>query len=277
MSTFTGQINELVELFKPFTTDHDIAFRCDNMRALWARVTPADQDKLLWAPHLDRLAQVLARHPLPGPPEVDVRQARRGVRRQAEDRSTRTRSWSSCSRRRSSSTATGPALRLAAQGRGRRADHVHLRPARRGGAGRARACCASSAWPPADRVVLMTENRPEWGISYFAILLAGADRGAARQGADARRGREPDSGRRAREGARAVAQGRRAARRRGRHRGADRRRRGRSAVVWSPAHPALGEQARQRPVLAFDELLARAGCLGRRGARRTSRATRSRR
>src|SRR5690606_37570599 len=52
VSTFTGQINELVELFKPFTTDHDIAFRCDNIRALWARVSPADQDRLLWAPHL---------------------------------------------------------------------------------------------------------------------------------------------------------------------------------------------------------------------------------
>ena len=25
-----------------------------------------------------------------------------------------------------------------------------------------------------DRVILMSENRPEWGISYFAILLAGA-------------------------------------------------------------------------------------------------------
>src|SRR6185369_10209205 len=38
--------------FKPFTTDHDIYFRCDNIRALWARVTLADQDRLLWAPHL---------------------------------------------------------------------------------------------------------------------------------------------------------------------------------------------------------------------------------
>ncbi|HEY0251862.1 MAG TPA: SDR family oxidoreductase, partial [Kofleriaceae bacterium] len=52
VSAFTGQVNELVELFKPFTTDHDIAFRCDNMRALWARTLPSDQDKLLWAPHL---------------------------------------------------------------------------------------------------------------------------------------------------------------------------------------------------------------------------------
>ena len=55
-----------------------------------------------------RLAQVLARHPLPGPPEVDVRQARRGVRRQAEVRLHLQGARSSCSRRRSSSTATGP-------------------------------------------------------------------------------------------------------------------------------------------------------------------------
>ncbi len=52
VSTFTGQVKQLIELFKPFTNDHDIAFRCDHMRALWARVTVADQDRLLWAPHL---------------------------------------------------------------------------------------------------------------------------------------------------------------------------------------------------------------------------------
>jgi long-chain acyl-CoA synthetase len=52
ISTFTGQVTDLVDLFKPFTTDHDITFRCDHMRSLWARVTPADQDKLLWTPHL---------------------------------------------------------------------------------------------------------------------------------------------------------------------------------------------------------------------------------
>ena len=52
VSTFTGQVIELVELFKPFTYDHDVSFRCDNMRALWGRVTLADQDRLLWAPHL---------------------------------------------------------------------------------------------------------------------------------------------------------------------------------------------------------------------------------
>ena len=52
-------------------------------------------------------------------------------------------------------------------------------------------------------------------------------------------------------------------------------------VVWSPAHPALGELLRRRAsttrVLAFDELLDRARC--RRSARcaPTSRATRSRR
>jgi len=52
VSTFTGQVQQLIELFKPFTNDHDIAFRCDNIRALWGRVTLADQHRLLWAPHL---------------------------------------------------------------------------------------------------------------------------------------------------------------------------------------------------------------------------------
>lgn len=52
VAQYTGQVIDLVELFRPFNYDHDVAFRCDNMRALWGRTTLADQDKLLWAPHL---------------------------------------------------------------------------------------------------------------------------------------------------------------------------------------------------------------------------------
>jgi long-chain acyl-CoA synthetase len=52
ISRFSGQVIDLIELFQPFNYDHDIAFRADNIRALWARTTVEDQDKLLWAPHL---------------------------------------------------------------------------------------------------------------------------------------------------------------------------------------------------------------------------------
>ncbi|MEZ4401914.1 MAG: AMP-binding protein [Kofleriaceae bacterium] len=50
ISRFTGQVVELTDLFKPFNYDRDVTFRCDRTRALWARVTPADQERLWWAP-----------------------------------------------------------------------------------------------------------------------------------------------------------------------------------------------------------------------------------
>src|SRR5258706_16267973 len=41
-----------MDLYKPYRTDHDTAFGCDNIGAVWPRVTHADQDRLLWAPQL---------------------------------------------------------------------------------------------------------------------------------------------------------------------------------------------------------------------------------
>src|SRR5690606_20642993 len=35
-------------------------------------------------------------------------------------------------------------------------------------------CLRERGVEPGDRVMLMSENRPAWGISYFAILKAGA-------------------------------------------------------------------------------------------------------
>ena len=172
ISAFTGQIVELVELFKPFTTDHDIAFRCDNMRALWARVTPADQEKLLWAPHLIDWRRYWLESHFPGlqkwtfgklddefgPKPKTVYTYKSLVELfEATVKLNRNR----------------PALRLV-----RKDDDAEPITYTYGQMGEA-------AWQGAgvlrqlgiaagDRVVLMSENRPEWAVSYFAIVLAGA-------------------------------------------------------------------------------------------------------
>jgi long-chain acyl-CoA synthetase len=172
VSAFTGQIKELVDLFKPFTTDHDISFRCDNMRALWARVTPADQDRLLWAPHLvDWRAYWLRTH-FPGLQKwtFDKLDEEFG----AKPKSVYTykelvelfESTVKLHRNR-------PALRLLRKQEG--ADPISYTYGQ----------VSDLAWQGAgvlrhmsigvgQRVMLMSENRPEWGISYFAILLSGA-------------------------------------------------------------------------------------------------------
>jgi long-chain acyl-CoA synthetase len=171
VSTFTGQVNELVELFKPFTTDHDISFRCDNIRALWARVTPADQDKLLWAPHLiDWRAYWLDTH-FPGLQKwtFDKLDEEFGAKPKSvytyKELVELLEATVKLHRNR-------PALRLLPKDEDREAiqfTYGQLGELAWQGAGVLR----QKAIAQGDRVMLMSENRPEWGISYFSILLAG--------------------------------------------------------------------------------------------------------
>ena len=172
ISTFTGQVQSLIELFKPFTNDHDISFRCDHTRALWARVTPADQVRLLWAPHLVDWRKYWLDTHFPGLQKwtFDKLDEEFGAKPKsvythkelvelfdAAVKLHRNRAALRLVRKTSGAEPVvytyGQLGQMAWQGA--RALHQH-------GVG------------PGDRVVLMSENRPEWGISYFAILLAGA-------------------------------------------------------------------------------------------------------
>jgi len=172
ISTFTGQIVELVELFKPFTTDHDIAFRCDNIRALWARVSPSDQDKLLWAPHLVDWRKYWLDTHFPGLQRwtFDKLDEEFG----AKPKSVYTyKSIIELFEATTKLHRNRPALRLV------RKDESAAPLAFTYGqiaemAGQGAGVLRQLGVKQGDRVILMSENRPEWGISYFAILLAGA-------------------------------------------------------------------------------------------------------
>jgi long-chain acyl-CoA synthetase len=172
ISTFTGQVKSLVDLFKPFTTDYDISFRCDNMRALWARVTPADQDKLLWSPHLVDWRKYWLDTHFPGLQKwtFDKLDEEFG----AKPKSVYTyKSLVELFEAAVKLHRNRTALRLIPK----RDDaeplsytYGQLDEMAWQGASMLRQLGVG----PGDRVVVMSENRPEWGIAYFAILLAGA-------------------------------------------------------------------------------------------------------
>nr|HEX4312751.1 AMP-binding protein [Kofleriaceae bacterium] len=173
VSAFTGQVRELIELFKPFTIDHDIYFRCDNIRALWGRVTLADQDRLLWAPHLvDWREYWLGTH-FPGLQKwtFDKLDEEFG----AKPKSVYTyKELVELFEAAIKLHKSRPAFRLIREREG--ADPVTYTYGQLGelawqGAGMLRQLGASGS---GARVVVMSENRPEWPISYFATLLAGA-------------------------------------------------------------------------------------------------------
>jgi long-chain acyl-CoA synthetase len=250
VSRFTGQINELVDLFKPFTTDHDIAFRCDNIRALWSRVTESDQDKLLWAPHrVDWRKYWLDTH-FPGLQKwtFDKLDEEFG----AKPKSVYTyKEMVELFEATTKLHKNRPALRLLPKNEDLEPiSYTYGQLAELGwrGAGSLRAHDVG----PADRVALMSENRPEWGISYFAILLAGA--ACVPLDKELTLGEVQNLVRASR--AKAIVLSRRVAERLA----------GEAnialpvgdddddpQVVWSPAHPALAEVLHTR-VLAFDEL-----------------------
>ncbi|MBS1120646.1 MAG: AMP-dependent synthetase and ligase [Deltaproteobacteria bacterium] len=258
ISKFTGQVTELIELFKPFTTDHDISFRCDNMRALWARVSPIDQDKLLWAPHLVDWRKYWLDTHFPGLQKwtFDKLDEEFG----AKPRSVYTyKSIVELFEAAVKLHRNRPALRLIRKDGGEPISYTYsqLDEMAWQGAGVLRQAGVGAG----DRVILMSENRPEWGISYFAILLAGAtvvplDKdltiaevvnltkvSRSRVAVLSRKVAERLAG----EAVIAVPVG---------------QGEGDPTVVWSPAHPALGSWLAAQPgttdtrVLAFDELLS---------------------
>lgn len=173
ISRFTGQVIDLVDLFRPFNYDHDITFRCDNIRQLWARCTPEDQDRLLWAPHL-----MDWRHYW-----IDVHFE--GLRKWTFDKLDEEFG----EKPRSVYTHKGLIdlfLQTTKEHRHRVAlrllpspDHEEEPIAYTYGRVAELAWCGAAtlrelAVGANSNVMLMSENRPEWGISYFATLLAAA-------------------------------------------------------------------------------------------------------
>ena len=268
ISTFTGQVQSLIELFKPFTNDHDISFRCDHMRALWARVTPADQDRLLWAPHLVDWRKYWLDTHFPGLQKwtFDKLDEEFG----AKPKSVYTyKELVELFEAAVKLHRNRVALRLVRKGEGSEPiayTYGQLGEMAWQGAGVLRQRGIGAG----DRVVLMSENRPEWGIAYFAILLSGAtvvplDRelslAEVRNLARVSRAKALVLSRKVVErlaGEAAIAVPLAGA--------GD----GEPGVVWSPAHPAFASWLAAQPpvsdaaapplaapaVLAFDELLS---------------------
>jgi len=256
ISTFTGQVTDLIELFKPFTNDHDIAFRCDNMRALWARVSPVDQDKLLWAPHLVDWRKYWLDTHFPGLQKwtFDKLDEEFG----AKPKSVYTyKSVVELFEAAVKLHSNRPALRLIRKDAGEPISYTFGQVGEMAwqGAGVLRQLSIGAG----ERVIVMSENRPEWGISYFAILLAGST--VVPLDKELTLAEVVNLARVSR--ARALVLSRKVVERLAGEAnlavpiGEDEED---PTVVWSPAHPAFGtwlaaQLGTETRVLAFDELL----------------------
>ena len=173
VSNFTTQVDDLVTMFRPFNHDYEIRFRCDNIRNLHKRCTPADRAALPWDPEsidwrtywMDTHFPGLQRWVFPvlddefGPKPRSVYTYRDLI--ELFDAATKLH------RHR-------VAFRLLLTEEDDAEPIVYTYERAQDMAQQGAASLRQRGVAHGDRVLLMSENRPEWGISYFAILKAGA-------------------------------------------------------------------------------------------------------
>ncbi|WP_309891375.1 AMP-binding protein [Archangium sp.] len=163
----TDRVNMIVDLFLPFIWSNRFVFRCDNTRSLYVDMPAHDRAKIPWDPEaIDWRTYFLETH-IPGlekwvfpglDEETQKRKTVHAYRDLLELLDATTHEW----RHR-------VAFRLYEGEESQRFTfgEVHRYAARVGSA------LLASGVVHQDRVMLVGENRPEWGISFFGILRAG--------------------------------------------------------------------------------------------------------
>lgn len=161
-------LSMLIELFMPFLWENSYIFRCDNVRSIYARMDGEDRAKIPWHPEqIDWRTWFLETH-LPGLekyvfPGLEEETKRRKVipahRDLLELLDSSVHQW----RHR-------VAFRMMEGEREERFTYGEVQRY----AARVGSFLLANQIGKGDRVLLISENRPEWGINYFGILRAGA-------------------------------------------------------------------------------------------------------
>lgn len=165
----THETSEAFEMFRPFTIENAYIFRSDNVRQLFSRIRPDEQGLLRWSPErFDWYDYWLNIH-LPGLKkwvfptlEEDMRAKPKRIytyRDLLELFETSTKRH-----------ATRVAMRIERDGRKEQYTYADLREL----ATRAAGFLAGAGIKPGDRVMLVSHNAPEWGMTYFGVLKSGA-------------------------------------------------------------------------------------------------------
>lgn len=162
----------MFEIFMPFVWENSYVFSSKNMRALYARMDPADAGRIPWDPDgYDWLEYWLDVH-LPGlakwvypnlEDEFGVKIRKKGVPTYRD-------LWELLEARTRRHPGKVAMRFLRKDGTSDRYTWGQLRDR----AVRAAFFLAASGVQPEDRVLLLSENRPEWGMAYFGAIKAAA-------------------------------------------------------------------------------------------------------
>jgi long-chain acyl-CoA synthetase len=172
VSRLAEQTDKMFELFMPFIVERKYQFRCDNTRALFARLTPADRHALPWAPEsiewrqywLDVHMVALEKWIFP-----DLEEEFKAKPKAVYTYKDLLEMFDATTKHHKNRVA----MRLLPggdEGIAERWSYADLQNM----AARVGAALRERGVVPGDKVMLVSENRPEWGITYFGILKAGA-------------------------------------------------------------------------------------------------------
>jgi len=165
----TRETSDAFEMFRPFTVENAYVFRCDNVRSLFDRISEDERSLLTWHPEkFDWYHYWLNIH-LPGLTKWVFPTLEDEMRAQPK----RVYTYRDLLELFETSTKrhqTRVAMRIERDGRNEQYTYADLREL----ATRAAGFLASEGIKHGDRVMLVSSNAPEWGMSYFGVLKAGA-------------------------------------------------------------------------------------------------------
>ncbi len=164
-------------LFMPFVAGERFVFQCTQTRALWSELSPADREKLCWAPEaidwrtywLDVHMKGLEEWVFPGleeerdklkreaPQSKDLLQL---LAQSIEAHATRTAFRFYAGEEEKEALSRSRDDRVTYAELGRFSDRAGQR-------------LLYTGVKPGERILLMSENRPEWAMAYFGALKAG--------------------------------------------------------------------------------------------------------
>ena len=165
----TRETKAAFDLFRPFMIENEYVFRADNVRSLFARVRDEERGLLPWHPEkLDWYDYWMHVH-FPGLKKWIFPTLEEDMRAQPK-RVYTYRDLLELFETSSKRYATRVAMRIERDGRKEQYTYADLHEL----ATRAAGFFAAGGVKPGDRVMLLSHNAPEWGMTYFGVLKAGA-------------------------------------------------------------------------------------------------------
>src|SRR6266568_720219 len=165
----TREAREAFEMFNPFTYENAYIFRSDNIRALFNRISEDERQLLTWNPEAFDWYDYWLNVHMPGLKKwvlPTLEEDKRAKPKRVYTYRDLVEMFETTTKRH----ATRVAMRIERDGHKEQYTYADLREL----ATRAAAFFASRGIKNGDRVMLFSHNAPEWGMTYFGVLRAGA-------------------------------------------------------------------------------------------------------